>query len=502
MKLRAPRGNGEVLAEPGFDALPGLVEANRRKLDRSDVIIDGLPLRELRVLARCEIVAEAQEYLQAYRQIPGSSVPELSMPLVLAGHQPELSHPGVWIKNFALNGLARRIGGIPLNLVANTDTIKSTSFRVPMWDRDPLHVHVQSVLFDEQRRETPYEWRLIHDPNLFFSFPDRVEPLIRNWPYVPVLREAWQAILRPAFAIGESFAALRRQFEKMWGCHNLELPVSWLSETTSFRHFATDIATNLGRFREIYNRAVQSYRDRNGIRSVSHPVPDLAEGEVPFWGLPAGPEGKRSRFPTLDQQFRPRALTLTLFARVCLGDFFIHGIGGGTYDEVTDDIIRNYYGLEPPAYQVLSATLHLPLPALPGNSEDLKRAERQVRDLWWNPQRHLRPERITDEVRSLLNWKAGLSANEPPYEDHAARRWRFQNLQNVTEQLRRFVDEDHRAAAAQLEVVKEQTRANAILQRRDYAWVLYPEEMLREMAACGLTLNTSISRETVTSRAP
>ena len=26
---------------------------------------------------------------------------------------------------------------------------------------------------------------------------------------------------------------------------------------------------------------------------------------------------------------RPRALTLTLFVRVCLGDFFIHGIGGG-----------------------------------------------------------------------------------------------------------------------------------------------------------------------------
>ena len=27
-------------------------------------------------------------------------------PLLLAGHQPELSHPGVWVKNFALNGLA------------------------------------------------------------------------------------------------------------------------------------------------------------------------------------------------------------------------------------------------------------------------------------------------------------------------------------------------------------------------------------------------------------
>ena len=37
---------------------------------------------------------------------------------------------------------------------------------------------------------------------------------------------------------------------------------------------------------------------------------------------------------------RPRALTLTLFARLCVADFFIHGIGGGKYDEVTDRIIR------------------------------------------------------------------------------------------------------------------------------------------------------------------
>ena len=42
--------------------------------------------------------------------------------LLLAGHQPELFHPGVWVKNFALNGLARRHGATPLNLVVDNDT--------------------------------------------------------------------------------------------------------------------------------------------------------------------------------------------------------------------------------------------------------------------------------------------------------------------------------------------------------------------------------------------
>ncbi len=107
---------------------------------------------------------------------------------------------------------------------------------------------------------------------------------------------------------------------------------------------------------------------------------------------------------------------------MCLGDFFIHGIGGGKYDEVTDAIIRNYFGIEPPAFQVLSATLHLPLPAFPSSVNDLKQAERRVRDLQWNPQFYLSDkQRVNPEVKALLDSHASLSANEPPCVNHAAR---------------------------------------------------------------------------------
>src|SRR5207253_3972930 len=149
-------------------------------------------------------------------------------------------------------------------------------------------------------------------------------------------------------------------------------------------------------------------------RSANHPAPELAEGEAPFWVRTAN--GRRERAtPASDvRALRPRALTLTLFARVCLGDFFIHGIGGGKYDEVTDAIIRDYFGIEPPAYQVLSATLHLPLPGFPSTDDDVKRAERRVRDLTWNPQRHLKSEvAARPEVQQLLEEKLLLAANEP-----------------------------------------------------------------------------------------
>src|SRR5207248_5753764 len=228
-------------------------------------------------------------------------------------------------------------------------------------------------------------------------------------------------------------------------------PVSRLELTGAFQRFVVHLCEDAVRFAAAYNRAVLEYRKANRIRSVHHPAPllrrDQSHGdgliECPFWYF----RESRAREPVMvweagslrleDEPIRPRALTLTLFARVCLGDFFIHGIGGGKYDEVTDAIIRDYFGLDPPAYQVLSATLHLPLPAFPATPDDLKRAERGVRDLRWNPQRHLAPDQLArPDVRALLDRKAALAANEPPYADHAARREWFRALQDVTEQLR------------------------------------------------------------------
>ena len=277
---------------------------------------------------------------------------------------------------------------------------------------------------------------------------------------------------------------MRRERERKWGCHNLELPVSRLSRTKAFQLFAASLFDDRFRFREVYNAAIRAYRDANGIRSAHHPAPELAEREVPFWERT--PDGRRRlREVTLDitpRNLRPRALTLTLFARVCLGDFFIHGIGGGKYDEVTDAIIRDYFGIEPPAYQVLSATLHLPLPAFPSTADDLTRADRRVRDLQWNPQA------LPGADAELVREHAALTANEPPRGEHAARREWFRRLQQVKERLRAGVITEVPAAEESLRRAQSEVDANAILQRRDYPWVLYPEETLRPFLQRFLTV--------------
>ena len=457
-RFKAPTANGDVLAVPDFTAVPRLVEANRRLLDRDDVAVGGMPLRQLRALARREL------------QIPDG-------PLVVAGHQPELSHPGVWAKNFALAGLARKVGGTALNLIVDNDTLKSAALRVPVFGDGPASVHLEPLPFDIIDEEVTYEDRKVLDPELFRTLPDRAAKLTANWGYEPLLKSVWY---HGKLTIVERFTAMRVAQEKAWGCENRELSVSRLSQAEAFRRFAGHVLADLPRFRDVYNSSIRAYRTANRIRSANHPAPELEPNEIPFWVRAA--DGRRTRklgrFQLED--LRPRALTLTVFARVCLGDFFIHGIGGGKYDEVTDAIIRDYFGIDPPAYQVLSGTLHLPLPAFRSSRDDVKVAERHVRDLHWNPQGHLTLENAArPEVRALIADKAALAASEPPRSDRAARREWFRQLHSLTQRLRPFVWKQGSPAKAALARKRVEAAANAVLQRRDFAWVLYPEATLR-----------------------
>jgi hypothetical protein len=515
--LRAPRDDGSVLAEPPLAEAGRLLADNRRLFADTHLQIFGKPLAELRELARQEVLAAAHAYFcESGEPVPSGA----SASLLLAGHQPELHHPGVWVKNFALAGLARQHSSTALNLVVDNDTVKSTALRFPVHS-GPSGAYLETIAFDEWNSEVPYEERPVHDEALFASFAERASAVTGAWNFPAMLPRFWSEVSRQAqrtSLLGERFAAARRSFERQWGCHNLELPVSRLSQTKAFAWFACHLGSELLRFHETYNAALHDHRRRHGIRSKNHPVPDLLqEGgwlELPFWGWRAG-SAQRARlfarpgagttelragsdvWPALsgpgnpeacvqawrhyeEQGFkiRPRALTMTMFARLMVGDLFIHGIGGAHYDELTDEIIRRFYGIEPPAFMVLSATLLLPLERSPVSIEDQHRLQRTVRDLHYNPQRHLASN---GSVGELMAAKRHWVERQPA--DRAERRQRFETIRRLNQQLAPFVKDQETAATDRLEKIGLQLAANAILQRRDYAFCLHPEEKLRSFYA-------------------
>ena len=480
-ELKAPRADGAVLASPPGDALPSLVEASRVRLSAAAVKIDGVPLGAYRHAAQAEAIRLARRYLTDR----GEPLPPPGGPSVVAtGHQPELFHPGVWVKNFALNRLARETGSTALNLVVDNDTIKSTYLKLPTWlGERPAGVRLARASFDAPGREEPYETRRVLDPGLFASFADRIAGMTENWGYTPLLQKVWPSVAgSPADEpIGERFAAARRRVEREWGVHSLELPVSRLSESVAFRQFACQILRDLPRFAECYNRAIRAYRKANGVRSLNHPAPELTrrggELEAPFWR--ANDAGREKAFHTPGEtprmeNLRPRALTLTLFARLALSDLFLHGIGGGKYDEVTDLIIADYFKLEPPAFQVLSATYHLPLPRAEASERDSRWHVARERDAYWNPQRYLESGTA---VAELLAEREQLLASSP--ETQSGRRRRFRALRSVCERLRPSAQAAIRREADAAEVAKRGELDRAILSRRDYSWVLYPESVLQ-----------------------
>jgi hypothetical protein len=520
-RLRAPQQHGAIVAEPPLGDAEELVAANRQRLASINLHLLGRPSADLRRQARHDAVATAKEYLQQAGE-PAADYGDSS--LLMAGHQPELFHPGVWVKNFALNGLAKALGATPVNLIVDNDTAKATSLRIPaLASPENPWPHAVSLPYDHWTGEVPYEERRVSDEGLFATLPERARPILQEWGVVPLLRAFWAEAGRQAERsplLGERLVAARRAFERCWGCHNLELPVSRLCRTEPFAWFGCHLLSDLTRFHAIYNSCVQAYRRRYGIRSRNHPVPDLArEGdwlEAPFWAwragrkergrllvrrtdtalalrvdaepwpeLPAGanqdPAALVREWQRLEQhgfKIRSRALTNTLFARLFLADLFIHGIGGGKYDELTDEIARRFYGQEPPRYLVLSATLLLPLPTFLALPAECRRLARELRDLSYNPQRHLDDAApVSSSALDLAAEKQAWIAQPPAHK--RARRERFQVLRELSQKLRTFVTDRIRTVEQEMLRCDRELQANAVLQRRDYAFTLFPEAMLR-----------------------
>ncbi len=544
-ELRAPRENGGVLALPPLASAGRVIASNRQRLAQFVPDLLGRPWPDLLLAARRAAMASAADYFHHSAE-PLPALPS-SASLLLAGHQPELFHPGVWFKNFVLNALAGQAGAVPINLVVDDDTVKTTALRIPTWaatipNHDPAGIqinpahpapplalapetgpHMVSVPYDRWAGEIPYEERTVRDEALFAALPAHAAAHYQSWNFTPLLPAFWGQVLQEAERtplLGERFARGRRHFERLWGCHNLEVPISHLCRTEPFAWFACHLLTQARRFHEAYNDCLHVYRRQYGLRSRNHPVPDLAADgswlEMPFWAWKAGQE-KRGRlfvrlrpdalelradaepWPSLPfaagrspaalvrawqdletrgLKVRTRALTTTLFSRLLLADLFIHGIGGGKYDELTDEIIRRFYEREPPEFCILSATLLLPLPSFPESRRHYREVAQALRDTFYNPQRHL-PDDLAEEpaVRRLVAEKQRWIGRNPVQDEE--RRQRFTELRRLTGLLRGYVNASEYELEDELVRRANEIRANEVLQRRDYAFCLYPEAELR-----------------------
>jgi len=530
-RLRAPREDRTALVEPPWNDVAAVVEANRRLRASAAVDLGGVTLPALARQARRELLAEATRYTATYLDpLPNEPVAQPSDPLVfLAGHQPQLFHPGVWFKNFARDDLAKRHGAIAVNLVVDSDTMKSHAVRAP--GGTAASPQSTALPLDGPGLVVPFEERRVLDRTIFSSFGERAADHLAGLVANPLVRDYWPravARLGPTGNLGACLAQSRHQVERRFGLRTLEIPQSRVCQLPSFARFTAFLLARLPRLVAVYNEVVREYRRIHRIRSNAHPVPDLAI-EEPWWEAPywiwTGEDPRRRRLfvgrrgdqlllsdrhtleipigvgpdgdadPAVDAllglagrgvRLRSRALVTTLFARLILGDLFLHGIGGAKYDQVTDAIIDRFFGLEPPGFMVLSATLLLPVARPRVTHETARRIARQLRDLAYHPDAVL--DRVAQasqpvdpsEASVLIAAKRRWIAT-PPSPENVRTRWR--EFRRINAALQPFVSSRRQELLRQQSETASALAAETILSWREYAFCLYPEAMLRECFA-------------------
>jgi hypothetical protein len=378
-RWKAPVADGELLIWPSVDELLRNTVDNHRRLSSATVHIQNIPLSEVRGRMRSWI-GHADD-----------------SPIIGTGHQTELYHPGVWAKDALIDAAAARLQGKAIHFAVDTDEPKHLQLRFPGGS---------IPLLDELDRDARWSALLPPPTPAHLGEIERtLQVASANWSFEPMLGQFLGHMKRSAMEDVNLPAALTDSLHTLdWklGLRHYAMLASplWMSEP--YLVFVHHVLARIDGFSADYNAALQAYRTENRIRSVGRPMPDLnctADGcEAPFWidSLADGtrrraavsrialnrfalhaPVGDTFEFdPAADGweaadrlrrwlvahglRLSPRALTLTAVLRMLVVDQFVHGIGGGQYDQVLDGLIARHFSIDPPRFSVTTATLFFP----------------------------------------------------------------------------------------------------------------------------------------------
>lgn len=531
----APRDDATALIEPGRERLLDWLRDPPFSCHGSRLEFCGKSLEIARRQARAEVVSKAVQYTQHYRDVAEEkftqydSATATQQPIILSGHQPELFHAGVWFKNFLLSHLAQQSNGVAINFLVDNDLCRSSTIRVPA--RDAVGGFVaKSVMFDSPRDSVPWEMRRLGSLDCWQRFPQAVrQEMLPELPD-PLLDGIWPDAIdsvrrtdRPGLAIAEA----RHRLEQRIGLETLEVPLSCLVSTRAFARFSIQLLSELPRFQEVYNSQLELYREAHRIRSHAHPVPALDEEygwlEAPWWIYrPEAPHRQRMWVRLMDDQLilsdragwqsviegrldcdnassqwldlladgiciRPRALLTTMYLRMMVSDLFIHGIGGGKYDQLTDAIVREFFEMELPPMAVATATLHLPLEEIElqdsqANSiAEIDNSRQEKLKHLWQLKYHadqMLEHTTSAEAQVLLARKQELLANIPP----RGEKWEWhREMTAVNRRLSEITAGQQSATKQQLESLAVQERHQRLLQSREFSFCLFPLELIASL---------------------
>jgi len=502
VEFTIPQESGEVFCYPRVHEFENMARENAELLSGSALRIADTPLAELRRQARARVLQKAAAWT-ARLHIDAPSTPTNAL-LFATGHQPFLFHPGIWIKHLLVSRLASQ-GVAAVSIPVDSDACEEIGADVPVLDGGLRRIHETLV---QAPPDVPYEAQPAPELTSWQAFLGRLEAALRTLDE-PEVESAFHRFtdtashVPPVDDIGAFLTMVRRRHEGPR--RYLEIPASHVSRTPEFLRFFLAILRDSPRFAETYNRHLDAYRERHNVRTAAQPFPNLerdaARVELPFWVTSGGKRhsmyaerrdktwkvGTREGVSVMladgdgpDRleriEIRPKALTLTAFTRLFVADLFVHGVGGGRYDRVTDAVIADYFGIRSPRYAVVTATLHLPLHSHNTDAER-QRLQRRLLEIQHNPERalaspSLEQQRLIDEkwrhIRSLDS--SALTRRE--------RRQITQRIREINESLSQELARERADAELRLRSLVDAPEADAAARYRGYPFCFFPPQSI------------------------
>ena len=291
--------------------------------------------------------------------------------IIVTGHQLDFFHCGIIAKEKQASEIAQSHNGIALSLVLDHDP-HSLNFDFPYVLNYNLEQRISTYRFflgniflnnAKLTGSTRDKWlRILKklQTNIQRYLPENT--LAQAINSIEILKEnAKEGVDLVDYVVSSRMADLSRNNFSI-----NPIKTSELCKTESWNIFVESILRDADRFRKIYNKAVRSYRTTHSIKNHAQPVPDLASNELPFWIIDKNGQSRSKLYTEapindhiMKSHIMPRAITLSLFVRLFLSDIFIHGKGGEKYDQVTNAIIEEFYGIPVLPFLVKSADIYL-----------------------------------------------------------------------------------------------------------------------------------------------
>jgi hypothetical protein len=232
------------------------------------------------------------------------------------------------------------------------------------------------------------------------------------------------------------------------------------------------------------------------------PILTLDDGQP----LPRATDGSvKSHGPDGSARLAPRALLLTALARAHFCDLFIHGTGGGVYDQVMEAWWQQWVGTPLAPRVTVSADVFLPFDAPVADRDQYNRAVWNLHHLPHNLDRALNnppllrdnqpvddpsapsdgrpldPSSLPLSDQALIARKRQLLAAMDDDRDRPRRAAAFKEIHHINRVLGEAHPELLQRARADLERGRAGLANRHVAHRRDWCFALYPQRQLQDL---------------------